>query len=103
MHGLRQKKTDCPSVLKFTVSIPTKKDQRASLDHPYLVSHPSILQITFTHNHPIESAHCLSFRPIDLETKESFFKLFRMAIVLHQHIIGMKQNSSWMGEMINFF
>ena len=79
MHGLRQKKMDCCSVLKLTVSIPTKKDQRASLDHPYyLVSHPSILQITFTHNHPIESAHSLSFRPIDLETKECFFKLFRM-------------------------
>ena len=65
-------------MLTFTVSIPTKKDQHASLDHPYLVSHPSILQITFTHNHPIESAHSLSFRPIDLETKESFFKLFCM-------------------------
>ena len=78
LHGLRQKKTDCPSVLKFTVAIPTKKDQRASLEHRYLVSHPSILQITFTHNHPIESAYSLSFRPIDLETKESFIKLFRM-------------------------
>lgn len=76
MHELRQKKTDCPSVLKFTVAIPTKKDRYASVD--YLVTHPTVLHITHNHNHPIESAHALSFRPIDPETKESFFKLFRM-------------------------
>ncbi len=77
VHDLRQKKTECPSVLKLTVSIPTKKYQLASLDYPYLVSHPAILDATFNHNHPIQSAHALSFRPIDSQTKESFFALFR--------------------------
>lgn len=36
-----------------------------------------MLQITYNHNHPIQSAHALSFRPINFETKESFFELFR--------------------------
>lgn len=52
MHDLRDKKTECPSGLKFTVSVPTKKD-RVSLNYPYLVSHPAVLQITYNHNHPI--------------------------------------------------
>ena len=52
MHNLRDKKTECPSGLKFTVSVPTKKD-RVSLNYPYLVSHPAVLQITYNHNHPI--------------------------------------------------
>ena len=35
-----------------------------------------VLKINFSHNHPIVSAHSLSFRPIRSETKEIFFKLF---------------------------
>lgn len=69
MHDLRQKKTNCPSRLKFTVLVPPKKKR--------LASHPAILEVTYNHNHPIESAHALSFRPINPEVKETFFKLFR--------------------------
>ncbi len=39
--------------------------------------HPTVLKIVFNHNHPIESAHSLSFRPIVDITKEAFFELFR--------------------------
>jgi len=58
------------------VTVPTKKQTYASAK-PYLVSHPTILQISFTHNHPLESAHALAFRPIAPETKEEFFEMFR--------------------------
>jgi len=77
-HEVRKKKTDCPSIIKFKVTVPTKKDQRASVNFPYLVSHPAIFQVSYNHNHPIESAHSLSFRPIHQETKEFFFKLFEV-------------------------
>ncbi len=53
-----------------------KKIIVASVNFPYLVSHPAIFQVSYNHNHPIESAHSLSFRPIYQETKELFFKLF---------------------------
>lgn len=76
VHNIRRKKTGCPSTLKLTVTVPTKKQTYASA-RPYLVSHPTILQVSFTHNHPLESAHVLAFRPIASETKESFFELFR--------------------------
>ena len=36
----------------------------------------AVLKINFSHNHPIVSAHSLSFRPTRSETKEIFFKLF---------------------------
>ena len=72
-----KKKTECPSAFKFTIFLPTKKDKRLSSSLPYLVSHPAVFQIQFNHNHPIQSAHTLSFRPISPETKEAFFKLFR--------------------------
>ncbi len=77
-HEVRKKKTDCPSIIKFKVTVPTKKDQHASVNFPYLVSHPAIFQVSYNHNHPIESAHSLSFHPIHQETKEFFFKLFQV-------------------------
>ena len=77
MHDVRKKKTGCPSTLKLTVMVPTKKGRLASTRSPYLVSHRTVLKIVFNHNHPIDSAHALSFRPIAVETKESFFELFR--------------------------
>ncbi len=42
------------------------------------MSHPAIFQVSYNHNHPIESAHSLSFRPIHQETKEFFFKHFEV-------------------------
>ena len=36
-----------------------------------------MLRVIFNHNHQIDSAHALSFRPISLETRNSFLELFR--------------------------
>ena len=82
------KKTDCPSKLTITVLVPSKKDGLASEKKPYLVTHPTVLQVTFNHNHPLASAHALSFRPISQETKELFLELFRKghtAASAHMH------------------
>ncbi len=73
-HEVRKKSS--PSIIKFKVTVPTNNDQRASVNFPYLVSHPAIFQVSYNHNNPIESAHSLSFPPIHQETKEFFFKLF---------------------------
>lgn len=63
--------------MTITVNIPTKKDKMRSGNKPFLLTHPTVVQITFNHNHPIDSAHVLSFRPIAPETKEIFSELFR--------------------------
>ena len=73
VQNIRRKKTGCPSTLTLTVTVPTKKQRYASA-WPYLVSHPTILQVSFTHNHPLESAHVQGFRPIAPETKEELFR-----------------------------
>lgn len=72
---VRNKKTQCPSRLTLTGKVPTKK-QLAATNKAYLKSHKAILKISFNHNHPITSAHTLSFRPISAETKQKFFELF---------------------------
>ena len=91
MHNLREKKTECPSAFKFSLSS-YKKDKRLSSSLPYLVSHPAVFQIQFNHNHPIQSAHTLSFRPISPERKEAFFKLFRKGHSASQLITGTRQD-----------
>ena len=63
--------------MQITVLVPTKRDHVAASKKPYLVSHPTVLQLTFCHNHPLNSAHVLSFRPISNEVKENFVELFR--------------------------
>ncbi len=70
LHNVRKKKTGCPSNLKLTVLIPGKKNQLAAAKTPHLITHPTVLQITYNHNHPVESAHALAFRPIAQETKQ---------------------------------
>lgn len=72
---VRDKKTQCPSRLTLTGKALTKK-QLAATNKAYLKSHKAILKILFNHNHPITSAHALSFRPISAETKQKFFELF---------------------------
>ena len=76
MHDVRNKKTGCPSKLTLTVKVPTKSDKRAAKRLPFLLTHLTILKISFTHNHPLDSAHVLSFRPISAETKELIFEYF---------------------------
>ena len=76
-HEIRMKKTDCPSKLTITTLLPSKKDRLASDKKPYVVTHPTVLRVTFNHNHPLASAHALSVRPISEETKELFLELFQ--------------------------
>ncbi len=73
---VRDKKTQCPSNLILTVQVPTKKQRLAAESKPHLITHNAVLKLQFTHNHPITSAHVLSFRDILEETKQAFFTLF---------------------------
>ena len=78
LEGLRNKKTSCPSKLKLVVTIPTKKAMCSRLK-PLLVSHPTVITLLHSHNHhnhPIKSAHALSFRPVSKDTIDAYYQLF---------------------------
>lgn len=96
---LRNKKTECSSHLTLTVQIPTKKQTRAAEVKPYLLTHTGLLNLDFTHNHPISSAHALSFRDVLEETKQAFYSYFEMghsassARHAHEHALYMEANS----------
>ena len=75
---LRNKKTQCSSHLTLTVQLPTKKQTQAAEVKPYLLTHTGLLHLDFTHNHPIYSAHALSFRDVCEETKQAFYSCFEM-------------------------
>ena len=75
MGELREKKTQCPSSFVLKVQNPTKKELYSCHTNFYC-SHKGYLQLKFTHNHPLHSAHVLSFRPVSAETKEKYSKLF---------------------------
>ena len=78
LHDIRNKKCNCPSTLKLTVTVPPKhSNPKRKLIEPFLCTHPTILKISFNHNHPIESAHTLSFRPVSNETKQTIFGYFQ--------------------------
>ncbi len=74
--GMRNKKTQCPSRLTLTLLVPTQKQLRLAESDPHLLSHKAVLRLEFTHNHPVFSAHALSFRPVHGATKEKIFTLF---------------------------
>jgi len=77
LHDTRNKKSECPSSLKLTVTVPPKHlHPKRKQVKPFLDTHPTIFKISFSHNHPIESAHVLSFRPISDGTKQKFFEYF---------------------------
>ena len=76
LANLRNKKTSCPGTLKLTVTTPTRKAKRIAISKPELVSHATTLTLLYNHNHPVISAHALTFRPISLETKEAYYVLF---------------------------
>ena len=77
MAFLRNKKTGCPSTLILTVTIPSSRAKAMLHSGTLKISHPTIIQIFFNHNHPIDSAHALSFRPVSLQVKEAYNKLFK--------------------------
>ena len=71
---MRSKKTECPSKLTLTIMKPTNK-QVCTADKN-VMSHMTILKLNFIHNHPVHSAHALSFRFVDDATKQEIFTLF---------------------------
>ena len=76
MGELRNKKTNCPSTLTLKLEEPTRKELYSD-KKDILTSHKAKLQLKFNHNHPINSAHVLSFRPVNEKTKEKYYKLFQ--------------------------
>ena len=78
ISNTRKKKTQCPSKLLITVKIPSKTQLKKYPQVSERAQHPAVIKLIFDHNHPLESAHALSFRPIAPETKEKYFSLFRM-------------------------
>ena len=77
--GVRDKKTNCPSQLILKIQIPTKKQVRLATTHPYLLSHKTLINLKFCHNHYVHSAHTahsLSFQPVSETTKEKICSLF---------------------------
>ena len=83
VSGIRCKKTHCPSTLNITVQKPPRG--KASNRHH---THQTIVKMTFHHNHPIDSAHVLGFRPVSENTKEEYIHLFSLghsASSAHHH------------------
>ena len=73
LENVRNKKTDCPSSLILTVTVPSSKTKTKSCTK---ISHPTIIKMCFNHDHLVDSAHALSFRPIASQIKESYYRLF---------------------------
>ena len=71
LTGVKCKKTQCSSTLKITIHKPPKgKVQK------YRGTHKAHVKFIFHHNHPIESAHVLGFRPVAEATKVTYTQLF---------------------------
>ena len=83
--SLRQKKTDCPSRLTLRVYC----NRPRNLQKLPVSDHLCEVEITYNHNHPVNSAHSLSFRDISEETKAKFYQYFACghsaASARHQH------------------
>ena len=81
---LRDKKTDCPS--KLTLKLHSSKNC-------VIKSHPCELVLHWGHNHTINSAKALSFRPISKNTKEKFESYFDQghspSSALHYHQLNL--------------
>ena len=78
VSNTRRKKTQCPSKLSITIQVPSKVQLKKYPAASKLAQHQAVIKLTFDHNHPLESAHVLSFRPVAPETKEKYFSLFNM-------------------------
>lgn len=73
---LRNKKTECPSQLILKIQIPTKKQIQLATKYPYLLTHKTLVNVKFCHNHYVHSAHSLSFQPVSEATRERIYSLF---------------------------
>jgi hypothetical protein len=67
-RSTRDKKTECPSTLSATVLA-----RGSTLKYP---QYPYFVKLFFNHNHPLDSGHALSFRPVSLATKDAYMHLF---------------------------
>ena len=74
LSGVKCKKTQCPSSLKVTIQIPPKRKVRKYRKH--CGTHKAHIQLSFHHNHPIEPAHVLGYRPVAESTKDTYTELF---------------------------
>ena len=45
----------------------------SSLKYP---QYPCFVKLSFNHNHPLDSGHALSFRPVSVATKDAYMHLF---------------------------
>ena len=67
-RSTRDKKTGCPSTLSATVLA-----RGSTLKYP---QYPCFVKLSFNHNHPLDSGHALSFRPVSVATKDAYMHLF---------------------------
>jgi len=83
--SIRQKKTQCSSTITIKVY-----SSRATIQFP---NHPCEIQLRYHHNHPIESAHALSFRDVAESTKEAYYSYFQnghsAATARHHHELNL--------------
>ena len=80
----RDKKTECPA--HFTIKVHNTKAR-------HYITHPCEVTITWDHNHSTQSAHALSFRPINSETKQKFYSYFDLghspSSAIHHHSLNL--------------
>ena len=81
------KKTDCPSKLTLTIH---KYYEKSKSKIPITRTHRCVLKLVWNHNHPLSSAHTLSFRPIAQDTMEKYNHYFQLghsaSSARHYHI-----------------
>ena len=75
------KNTICPANLTFSLSAakqnaPKNRSLQRRNEHERRTKYPLELTLDFTHNHSINSANALRFRPVSEETKKRFIELF---------------------------
>lgn len=87
--SIRQKKTQCSSTITIKV-YSSRATIKKRLQFP---NHPCEIQLRYHHNHPIESAHALSFRDVAESTKESYYSYFQnghsAATARHHHELNL--------------
>ena len=73
--GVTPEESNMSIISYFKDKNPTKREVHSCYSN-FCYSHKGYLQLNFAHNHPLHSAHVLSFRPVFAETKEKYAKLF---------------------------
>ncbi len=73
LSSVNCKKTECPSTLKITIQKPPKTKVPKHHD-----THKAFVKLVFHHNHPVNSAHVLGFRPVAEETRKKYVRLLTL-------------------------